>query len=256
MQKPPRPPILLSRPTYEWINRVCKKHKQLADLDLSQQQKAALARWVETEFVGSTLALEGMDISSAQVARLASSLPSDAGNLTETEEALTGLIAAFRFLQNETQNRAASLTSRLLLKLHSHLSDSESGFRKTPGEVDRMSKPPPAEHLPAITENACRWFEAESFAELSPIEQASIAHMRLLEIQPFESANQRTALLAASLFTLRRELPPLIIRPDRAQAYRAAVSEGMRMNTTPMVELLAEVIETALGEMIEIISGK
>jgi hypothetical protein len=72
----------------------------------------------------------------------------------------------------------------------------------------------------------------------------------LIEIRAFDHRNQQTALVAASLFTLRSGLPPIIIRPETQPAYRAALNEGIRMNTKPMVEFLAESIEKSLSQMI------
>jgi hypothetical protein len=39
-------------------------------------------------------------------------------------------------------------------------------------------------------------------------------------------------------------------------AYRAAIDEGLRMNTKPMVELMAEAVEKSLAEMIGIVEVK
>ena len=75
--------------------------------------------------------------------------------------------------------------------------------------------------------------------------------LRLIDLQPFEQSNERTALVAASLFTLRSELPPIIIKPEMASAYRNALDEGTRMNTKPMVELIAEAINQSINGMIQ-----
>ncbi|HXG67986.1 MAG TPA: Fic family protein, partial [Blastocatellia bacterium] len=110
----------------------------------------------------------------------------------------------------------------------------------------------PPQHLQASMVSACLWFTAESFTELNPVEQAAIVHLRLIELQPFEQGNARTALLAASLFTLRASLPPVIIRPEQHAAYLAALDEGLRMETRPMVELMAEALEKTLTGMIAV----
>src|SRR5690242_1252027 len=75
MQRPPGQgmPILFERPAYEWVARVNQKHKQLEDLRLSVEQKLKLDRWIEIEFVSSTLTLEGPEITRDLVARIASS---------------------------------------------------------------------------------------------------------------------------------------------------------------------------------------
>ena len=250
MQRPPHrkaPPILFTRDTSEWISRVNQKHKQLSELRLSAEQKERLDRWAETEFVYSTLKLEGARISREQVARV---VLYAAGADAENERTTRALLDSLHMVTSlaRAKGKGAELTSELLLKLHSLPG---AGFRQTGGDTNRIVRPAPAEHLPALLESACRWYTAESFAELNPLEQASIVLLRLIEIQPFEEANERTALVAASLFTLRSELPPIIIKPEMDSAYRNARDEGMEMNTKPMVELVAEAVERSLSEMIE-----
>jgi Fic family protein len=249
MQRPPHrkaPPILFTRGTSEWISRVNQKHKQLTDLRLSAEQKERLDRWAETEFVYSTLKLEGADINREQVARVVLyATGADAGN-ERTPMALLDSLRTVTALAR-ANGKAAELTSELLLQLHSL----PGGFRQTAGDASRIVRPASSEHLPALLESACRWYTAESFAELNPLEQSSIVLLRLIEIQPFEEANERTALVAASLFTLRSELPQVIIKPEMDSAYRNARDEGMQMNTKPMVELVAEAVERSLSEMIE-----
>jgi Fic family protein len=252
MQRPPHrkaPPILFTRGTSEWISRVNQKHKQLIELRLSAEQKERLARWAETEFVYSALKLEGASINREQVSRVVS-YATGAGADAENERTMTALLESVRTVTAlaRANGKAAELTSELLLKLHSLPG---AGFRQTAGDTNRIVRPASSEHLPALLESACRWYTAESFAELNPLEQASIVLLRLIEIQPFEEANERTALVAASLFTLRSELPPVIIKPEMDSAYRNARDEGMQMNTKPMVELVAEAVERSLSEMIE-----
>ena len=249
MQRPPgrkTPPILFTRGTSEWISRVNQKHKQLTELRLSAEQKERLDRWAETEFVYSTLKLEGASINREQVARV---VLRATGADAENEPTTMALLYSLRTVTSSARakGKTAELTNELLLKLHS---PSGAGFRKTAGDTNRIVKPASAEHLPALLEICCRWYTAESFAELNPLEQASIVLLRLIEIQPFEEANERTALVAASLFTLRSELPPIIIKPEMDPAYCNARDEGMQMNTKPMVELVAEAVERSLSEMI------
>ncbi|HVG18577.1 MAG TPA: Fic family protein, partial [Blastocatellia bacterium] len=149
----------------------------------------------------------------------------------------------------------AALSPDLLARLHDPSGRGE-GFRKSAGDKNRALKPAPAERLAAAVGSACLWFTAESFDELNPIEQASIVYLRLIEIQPFEQANERTALVAASLFTLRGGLPLIIITPELGGAHRAALEEGAQMNTKPMVELIADAVELSLGKMIRMIGEK
>jgi hypothetical protein len=218
----------------------------------SSEQKDELDRWAETEFICLTLELDGVKVSRGDVARVVSAASPPAGEMNDISLAVADLLAAVRAVKAivRADGRAAALTSELLIRLHDPSAGAE-GFRKSAGDSKGTFKPAPAEHLASTIESAFRWFTAESFAELNPIEQASIVYLRLIEIQPFEQANERTALVAASLFTLRAELPLIIITPKLHRAYRAALDEGARMNTKPMVELIAEAVEQSLGEMIE-----
>jgi hypothetical protein len=251
MHKPPdrkSPQVLFTRSTNEWVNRVTQKHKQFALLQLTAEEKAGIERWVETEFVYSTLRLENVDASREQVARMVSGPSADAG----AGSPAFALLKALRRIEAlvKAGGGAALLTPELLIELNGS-PGGESGFRKTAGDTSRPPKPVPGEHLPAAIENACRWYTAESFAELNPIEQASIVFLRLVEIQPFEQANLQTALAAASLFTLRGTLPPVIIKPELRAAFLNAIEESRRMNTKPMVELMADAVQLTLDEMID-----
>jgi hypothetical protein len=136
----------------------------------------------------------------------------------------------------EAAGREAALTPELLAALARSQEGEEGESRKSPAAV----------------ENACRWFAADSFGELNPVEQAAISCLRFLELEPFERKGERIALLSASLFTLRGTLPPVIIKPDQVAAFRAAAEEGFRMNTKPMVEVIGEAVAQSLDEMIRI----
>jgi hypothetical protein len=260
MQRPPggrSPQILFSRSANEWINRVSQKHKQFAELQLSVAEKAALKRWIEIEFVCCALRLESLIVSREQVARLTAQAAFDDAamsepEMSEPERAAIMLLGALRKIEDLalSEGRAARLTPEFLASLN------EAGFRATPGDTSRRVRPVAAESLSAIIESVCRWYTAESFEELNPVEQSSIVLLRLAEIQPFEKANLATALVAASLSAVRSQLPPIIIRPESAAAFFRALEEGSRMNTSPMVEMIAGAIEKTLDEMIAQVKSK
>jgi len=235
-------PILSERPTYEWVARVNQKHKQLAGLLLSVDDKQKLDRWTEIEFVYSTLRLEGVDLNRDLVAgiaarRASSQAPPEDSVVSGSESALLETLRAVTSIARE-QGKDSTLSVDLLLELNNKLIAQDRTSNVT------------AENLPLALDSACQWFTADSFVELHPIEQASIVLLRLIDIKPFDQTNERTALVAASLFTLRSGLPPIIIEPDAQPAYRAALEEGLRMNTKPMVEFVADSIGKILGELI------
>ena len=251
MQRPPgsgRPLILSNRSVNDWISRVAQKHREFTSLHLSPDQNAGILQWVEVNLVYSTLRLEGLAVTEADVLGAVSFARTDPLVTPEVGIDVVELLRAIRLLRDFalSNGAGAGLTPELLLQLHGGTAE----FRKSQGETRRSAKPVAPEHLRASVESACRWFSAESFAELNPIEQASIVHLRLLEIQPFAEANQRNAILAASLFTLRSGLPPVMIVPDLAGAYEKAVEESRSGNTQPMVEVMGSAVEGALIRMI------
>ena len=235
------------RPSHEWISRINQKQKQLAEFERSEEQCKNIERWTEIEFVYSTLVLEGCGLSREDVSRLASSQATEAAN--ESDRQASALLESFRRVMRlaEQRGKNASLSPELLLELH-NLPDAAAGLRQQAG---RNSTAPPPERLQAAVESACHWFTAESFTEFHPVEQASLVLLRLIDIEPFDRSNERTALVAASLFTLRSELPPVIIKPEMKAAYRAACAEAMRMNTKPMVDLLAAAVEKSITDVME-----
>jgi len=240
--------VLFTRGTSGWINRVNQNHKRLVDLGLSPEQRARLDKWTETEFVYSTLRLEDANLEREHVAKVVAH-SMDPVYLAKTEPAIATLLRSLWTVTSfaRSNGKGAQLTLEFLQKLDS----SGAGFRRSAGDTSRTPTPVAPEHLPALLEGACRWYTAESFGELNPVEQASIVLLRLIDMQPFELGNEPTALVAASLFTLRSDLPPIIIQPEMHSAYRNALDEGTRMNTNPMVETLAGAIERSLVESIE-----
>jgi hypothetical protein len=254
MQRPPGsgfPPILPSRPSYQWISRIDQKRRDIESVELSGAAEGRLNRLLESEFVRSALALKGSQIDRAQIERIAREQSPPSGGPADVLRALS----AFRKIRRAAkgEGRGAVLTPGLLLDLSEGPDGSPGEFRRGEGEARREVRPAPPERLAAVVEGACRWFTAGSFEELHPVEQASIAHLRLMEIQPFAEDNEQLSLAAASLFSMRSGLPPVIISPDAAAEYGAALGEGFRMNTRPLVDLLARMAENALDLMADFI---
>lgn len=249
---PKGPQILFTRPAFESINRVAEKHSELLKLQLSEKERESLERQTEAEFVSSTATLAGHSTSPAQVYRISDLAALEGAEFSEADSLIAELLAALRIVNKlaRSEGQQAALTPALLMRLNNPLGSGERGFRKGAIRATGPFKPAAAEHIPAAIESVCRWLTAESFAELNPLEQASITHLRLLEIQPFERANLETSLVAASLFTLRAEMPPIIIKREDLDSYRAAVEEGARVNTRPMVEMMAVAMEKSLSESI------
>ncbi|MFL6216417.1 MAG: Fic family protein [Blastocatellia bacterium] len=226
MQRPPgRIGSILSRSPNDWINRVSARHRDFAALGVTLDERGRLDDWLINRFVEATLQLEMSEAASASIDHPANALR-DVMRLANVER------------------RAARLTPELLIKLNG------ASLRGRDDHGGRSTAQAPAAYLAQAVENACDWFAVESFAELNPIEQAAIVFLRLATIQPFERANQATALIAASLFTLRAELPPMIIKPEMQASFMTARIEADQMNMQPLVELIADAVSSTLDEMI------
>ena len=131
------------------------------------------------------------------------------------------------------------------------LSDPENPLRTS--EAQKLSAyhdPAPAAILPRLLDNAVDWFRTPSFGEIHAVEQAALVHLRLYDLQPFQTDHAEMAVLAASFYIERSGLPRLIIFADEATVtrYRAAIDAAFRMLTQPLVEFLAEsLIRTIRG---------
>jgi hypothetical protein len=203
---------------------------------------------VETDFILSALAFSGNSLSRAELDQL---IEYDSAPKTEVGRIAARTLNGLRLVTKtvKAEGPSARLTPQLLLGLETSAA-AASSFREGPGRAQGDIQPPPSEYLLVALESACGWFEVQSFTELHPIEQAAIVLLRVMELQPFDNDVERPAVLAASLFTLRHEMPPLIVLPAQLDAFRAAVEEGLRMNTRPMVELAAECLDRTLGQLI------
>lgn len=95
-------------------------------------------------------------------------------------------------------------------------------------ETGRHSFPAPVE-IPALMGDLARWL---SDAPNTP-ESAFAAHLRLVEIHPFNDGNGRTARLLMNLILIRAGYPPVAVRPEDRLEYirslqQAQAGEGAR----------------------------
>lgn len=249
--RPDRFPILQARPAHDLMNSVTRAQKELAAIQLTAGQKQDLDRWVEIEFTCAVLGLEGAVASREEVGRVAAEAAPGGDGRPEIRDTLKSI----RTVRSHAEKRglAAALTPSLLIELHA----GSVPHALNEAVVSQQSPEPAATtRLIAKLESACHWFAADSFTELHPSEQAAIVLMRLLELRPFEERNPQTAFAASSLFTLRSGFPPIIMSSNLQAPFRAALSEGMKMNTKPMVDLVAQALVTTIGEMIERVRSK
>ncbi len=222
----PRPSLPIAgsstftRPIKEWINTINGKKSELDSLLGTDDLKKRAAAWWERAFL--------------RVNARGSDSPAASRPVSEP-----GVVAALREIERLIESRGghANLTPDFLLVVNNLLRETSEPSNIS-GAMRRL-------------DIACDWFSADSFNELHAVEQAATVFLRLAEIGAFEEHNHLTSLLGASLFTMRDGFPPIIIPPEMGQSTRNAFDEAMRMNTRPMVELIAGAIEKALASSIE-----
>ncbi len=159
------------------------------------------------------------------------------------------LLAAAEKLSGWAAEPNAQFGKDHLLELHATLTGATAVLRQNePRPLNAMHDPTPAILLPKMLEMAFDWFSTDSFAELHGVEQATVAYLRLLDLYPFPAVNEPTAMLAASFYTERAGLPPLVILSDDiTQArFNQAFETAQRMLTQPLVELFAEMLRKAM----------
>jgi Fic family protein len=88
-------------------------------------------------------------------------------------------------------------------------------------ETGRFEFPSPAE-VPALMGDFSTWLRA---APTTPA-TAFTAHLRLVDIHPFNDGNGRTARLLMNLILIRAGYPPIAVRPEDRLAYIAALQKS------------------------------
>jgi hypothetical protein len=130
-----------------------------------------------------------------------------------------------------------------------------AGFRR--GERPREGAPTaPAGLVESRLATLGEWLETAGTRDLQPEQAAALALARILEILPFDDANGRVSRLAASHVMVRGGMrPPILVAGDAARL-RAALESAFRLETEPLVALLAEASGRALDVMIQTLSGR
>jgi hypothetical protein len=129
------------------------------------------------------------------------------------------------------------------------------GLRRGVRERDGVP-PAPAELVEGRLATLAEWLEVAGPRDLAPDQVAAVALARLIEILPFDDGNGRVSRLAASHLMVRGGMrPPILVAGDGLRL-RAALESTFRLETEPLVALLAEASGRALEVMIQSLSGR
>jgi hypothetical protein len=124
------------------------------------------------------------------------------------------------------------------------------GFRRTERERQDAPTAPPeriGERLATLEE----WLTAAGMRDLKPEQAAGLAYARLIEVLPFDDGNGRVARLAASHLMVHAGLrPPILVGADGPYLL-ACLRAAFRLDTEPLVTLLAEASARSLDVAIQ-----
>ncbi|KAL7061931.1 hypothetical protein AAHC03_0782 [Spirometra sp. Aus1] len=198
-------------------------------------------------------AIEGNTLSLAQTRAVLETRIAVGGKSLQEQNEVLGLDAAFRFL-NTTLLKGSSTPIELsdLLELHrrvlSFVDLTEAGrFRETQVFIADHT-PPAAEMIPQLMRELMAWVNSEEAAELHPIEQAALAHWKLVYIHPFYDGNGRTARLLMNLILMRVGFPPAIIRKEDRHLYYETLKIANIGDVRPFIRFITDCAERTLDD--------
>ncbi len=124
------------------------------------------------------------------------------------------------------------------------------GFRTRERQREDAPTTPP-EWIEARLSTMEEWLASAALRDLRPEQAAGLAYARILEVLPFEQANGRVARLAASHLMVGRGMPPPVLVAADAPYLLACLRAAFRLDTEPLVSLLAEASTRATDVMIQ-----
>jgi Fic family protein len=257
------------RPSAAWQQQLQEYQTQYQQLHLDAATNARLQRHLLTTQIWHNLQLSGLTITHQQIThqQVATLLTSDNNSAQESSAPVDSrlwqqgrnLVNALQYLQDLAQGHSeatpANLTIEGLCALHTLLQEglTADGGNLRQGAGQTLAPEHevlPAELLPKILANALDWFAAPSVAELHPVEQAWLVHLRLMELQPFDHQSGLISRLAASLYLQRVGMPPLIISIDDREIYDYALNNALQMITQPGIEFFARSLIRVYTELL------
>jgi hypothetical protein len=246
MQRPPKGlPLIHATPIHDAINRINGKLAELTNTGLRANDQATVRMFVERAFTQSVLGLTGAETSLEQIASVQDQPVNQLTTESATAMNVRRTLASINVLEKAVDN-GESLTTDLILRIHDPFLDSPSqGYEAEPAPAAGFDK-----SARTRVDAFCQWAAADSFKELNALEQAAIVILRLLEIRPFQEGNVGAAIGAGSLFTRRAGWPPIIVSEPLRASFNPAIGEGLKMNTRPLIDLLAESICNTLDSMV------
>ncbi len=122
-------------------------------------------------------------------------------------------------------------------------------------ETGRHSFPSPPE-IPALMGDFAAWLKTAPCTPEATPDTAFQAHLRLVDIHPFNDGNGRTARLLMNLILIRSGYPPVAVRPeDRVQYIRALQESQAGLGASMFSALLYARLNATLDDYLQVLTN-
>ena len=137
---------------------------------------------------------------------------------------------------------SAEPSKQSLLLIHATVFEGRSGAGcLRPHRVDPMFRGqdcPDPEHIGRSLDNLAKWFTADSFADIHPIEKSALVLVRLVDIWPFEFGSLTAALVFSNLFLYQAGYAPFFVLSEHGEEFRSILERAILMETQPLVNAI------------------
>lgn len=166
---------------------------------------------------------------------------------------------ALDYLEDLAGNTEQAITETDIRQLHdlvlSGLTDQAGVYRTVPVSISGSEyEPPGPESVPANMAEFGRWLATVStpdegtFASVSGLFAAAVAHTWFVTIHPFIDGNGRVARLLMNLLLMRHGFPIAVVSKEDRLRYYDALELSQTSDLTPYMALVTECIEESLEE--------
>lgn len=105
--------------------------------------------------------------------------------------------------------------------------------------------PPDSRKVPRLMKVFDNWLRTAP-KKLNPVDYASLAHFKLVDIHPFVDGNGRTARLLMNLILMKEGFPPTVILNSERGKYYDVLETAHRQNYQPFVNFVGRSLERSL----------
>ena len=208
------------------------------------------------EFTYNSNAIEGNTLTLRETALALEGITIDQKPLKDHLEAV-GHRDAFLYVEQLVTNKV-DISEKIIRDIHSlvliHRPEDKGIYRSIPVHIMGAYQEPPQPYLvSSMMEDLISGHDKKRH----PIESAALFHLNFEGIHPFIDGNGRTGRLILNLMLMQYAYPPINVKfTDRRRYYDCFDSYYRDNDTAPIVNLIAEYIQTRLEYYLAILSEK